>query len=347
MGTKRVVIIGAGMTGLVAAGSLADSGWMVQLVEAGDMVGGRMATCRVAGQDFDGGAQFFSVREPVFAAMVQRWIAAGVVKPWCQGFSQYQAGSLQPAQHDGFPRYHVPGGMRRLAEHLVGPLRVRVGTVVRTVDVIDGHVRLTVQGAGGPGIITADAVILTPPTPLSLAMVAAGTQERPLTQDLRARLASIRYVPCLCLMLDFAHATTQAIPAPGGMRVDDQTITWMASQRAKGMRTTGEGIVAHAHPAWSAAHVELDDAALEVLLMAAAQRILADLGTGDWRVASGMHIDRWQHSLATETVEDACIVADLGAPVLFAGDAFGNRPRIEGAALSGLAAAAALAQSLG
>ena len=66
----KVVIVGAGIAGLVAARELAASGVDVRVVDKGRSVGGRLATRRIGDARLDHGAQFFTVRTPAFRARV-------------------------------------------------------------------------------------------------------------------------------------------------------------------------------------------------------------------------------------------------------------------------------------
>ncbi|MEP6799542.1 MAG: FAD-dependent oxidoreductase, partial [Lapillicoccus sp.] len=53
--TERIadaVVIGAGPNGLVAANALADAGWDVMLLEAGDHVGGAVSSAEVTAPGF-------------------------------------------------------------------------------------------------------------------------------------------------------------------------------------------------------------------------------------------------------------------------------------------------------
>ncbi len=120
----RVLIIGAGIAGLAAAGRLTEAGRRVLIVDKGRSVGGRLATRRFGGALLDHGAQFFTTRSEAFTEAVAEWVDAGVVSEWCRGFGH----------DDGFPRYRAEGGMNRLAKHLAGrlePSRAEIVTRVR------------------------------------------------------------------------------------------------------------------------------------------------------------------------------------------------------------------------
>jgi predicted NAD/FAD-dependent oxidoreductase len=72
---ESCLIIGAGLSGLVAARTLKDTGVHVTVLEKEEKVGGRMRTDLVEDGVFDHGAQFFTVifRQPEgvpFAALI-------------------------------------------------------------------------------------------------------------------------------------------------------------------------------------------------------------------------------------------------------------------------------------
>jgi renalase len=341
----RVVIVGAGICGLLAGARLQAAGWQVTILEQQEQPGGRLRSERRGDAVFDTGAQFFSVRAPAFAALVEGWRSAGLAEHWCSGFAAPAAGTqlqLPIAVEDGFPRYRIAGGMERLAAHLAAGLEVRIGQQVERLDAGGGRVMVHVRAPSGADIVEADAAILTPPVPIALTLIAAGSQQRALAPAVRARLAGVTYAPCLCVTLDFPQAPGPAIPAPGAVRLVDGPLSWISSQRAKGLRTRGEGIVVHAEAHWSRTHAGERDAALIAAISALSAPLLAAWSGGDWSSPFAANLTRWRHSLATATLPEPCLVADLGAPVILAGDAFGAQPRVEGAALSGLAAASAL-----
>lgn len=82
----QIGIIGAGIAGLSCAEMLQAAGHAVRVFDKGRGAGGRMATRRVPTPSgdvtFDHGAQYFTTRNPAFAAAVTDWQASGVVAPW-------------------------------------------------------------------------------------------------------------------------------------------------------------------------------------------------------------------------------------------------------------------------
>ena len=68
------IIIGAGLSGLVAAHELVKNNWEVLVLDKGRGVGGRLATRRAAEAKFDHGAQYFSTKTPDFQSFAENLI---------------------------------------------------------------------------------------------------------------------------------------------------------------------------------------------------------------------------------------------------------------------------------
>ena len=68
---KDVIVIGAGMAGLICAQQLKQAGLDVTVVEKSAGVGGRMATRRLQGTWVDHGAQLISVKSDSFGRFIR------------------------------------------------------------------------------------------------------------------------------------------------------------------------------------------------------------------------------------------------------------------------------------
>jgi len=336
-----VLIVGAGLSGLACARAMRMADWAVTVVDKGRGVGGRLATRRLGTAAFDTGAQFFTVRDGAFAAAVAEWEQAGVVGRWCDGFPTLDGVSGA----DGHPRYRALGGMNRLAKHLALGIEVRDQRTVTGLTGDGAGWRVTVQPgdlakpgaqASGPAeTLRADAVVVTAPVPQAIALL----ERSALSVD--PALRQVRYDPCFCLLVDLPRAVGAVLPAPGGVRIEhDPAIGWLCSQRAKGLRSEGDGLIVHARGGWSAERYEHEDATVLAELVPAARAVWERAGVTD--EVGEIHLKRWRYSLPTMSVGAACVRVATTGPLVLAGDAFGDRPRMEGAWLSGMAAAGML-----
>jgi predicted NAD/FAD-dependent oxidoreductase len=125
------------------------------------------------------------------------------------------------------------------------------------------------------------------------------------------------------------------IPDPGGLWLDGKPIAWMADNHRKGVSSgISTSITIHAGPQFSVENWETPDAVLvDVLLKASAPWL------GSAPLRTQIHRRRYGH--ASRVHADRCLSLSAPAPLVFAGDGFGGT-RVEGAALSGIAASAAL-----
>ena len=326
---RPIAVVGAGLAGLTAARILADAGRSVLLVERGRSVGGRLATRTMGRSVLDHGAQFFTVRSAEFEAVVEDWLADGAVAEWCRGFDE----------EDGYPRYRGEGGMAALAQYLAeraAQAGVELVTGVTTTSVIPGADGWTLthdHWQREPDEV--GAVILTPPAPESVELLRAGGAG-PIPPD----ILGLRYHSVLALLATLTdEAPAPRLPACGGtQRPDDEWFSFVADNRAKGI-SPGRSMTFHTAHAKSAELWAADDRTLLRTLAGPAAQLVG-LSPSDF---AATQLRRWRHTGPLEPLRERYVEIQRAGnhPLLLCGDAFGG-PKIEGAFLSGRAAARAL-----
>ncbi len=303
----RVLIVGAGMSGLTAGRTLAAEGYAVSVVDKGRAVGGRMGSKRIGDARFDHGAQHFSARSPEFRELVGGLVEAGVAKVWFDGQSVTDPVRGVEPRHVGSP------AMRSIPEHLANGLDVRLGHQVGRIHV-DAWEEEVVTDTG----LRSDVAVLTAPIPQTLAMLDVFGGPAP-------ELADIRYDPCLAAMLTFDR---QVELPDGHLAFDSGPIAWIADNQHKGV-SSAPAVTVHSSPAFARRHLEEGPAEWLPLIVAEVEARLPG------RVVDA-HGHRWRYSMPTNPLDVGAIEVQPG--VVVAGEALAGA-RIEGAFLSGLAAA--------
>jgi predicted NAD/FAD-dependent oxidoreductase len=305
-------VLGAGISGLLLARRLQADGVSVVVLEKSRGFGGRLATKRVGEAIFDQGAQFFTARDPEFVAQTEAWRAAGWVNEW-------------PGSAQG--RFVGRPAMTAVPKALAEGLDIRREHKVTAVNhQPDGSWELVVENQPA---VRAGRLLLTSPVPQSLALLAAGGVNLP--APVQAALAQLTYHPCLALLVVLAGPS--AVPAEG-IAFTTGPVRWVADNVRKGIaQHVPAAVTIHAAPDFSAEHYGRPEAEIAALLLPVVAPWL-----GSPVVSATLH--RWKFSEPKATHPERCVwLPELGLG--FAGDGFGG-PRVEGAALSGLALAAAL-----
>ena len=305
------LVIGAGIAGLLAARSMADAGWRVQVVEKSRGLGGRMATRRRDDAVFDHGAQFFTTRDGEFGNWVDQWQKAGLVDAW------YDLG-------ESGTHFRCKAGMTAIAKHLAEDLLVLRETQIVELDY--NRERWRARDREGM-VFRSNSILLTAPVPQSLELLSRSQIGLP--DETLIALSSIEYHRCIAALA--IRAEPSAITEVGGaLKLDGGPIAWISDNLRKGISPDRPSLTIHSTPAFAAEHWESpDETRLPPLLEAASPHIAAEV------VSCEGH--RWRYSQPTSSYDKKAFV-DAERRLAIAGDGF-TGGRVEGAALSGLAAA--------
>jgi predicted NAD/FAD-dependent oxidoreductase len=309
----KVVVVGAGVAGLIAARSIVAEGHEVIVLDKGRSSGGRCATRRIGNAVFDHGAQFFTVRSDEFARLVDQWLREGVAREWCRGFGS----------GDGHPRFCGAAGMTSITKHLAAPLDVRYSKMVFEIERSERGWRVRLDDGS---FYECDRVVVTCPIPQSMALIVNTGLAVP------DGLRTIEYDKTIAALVVVDGRT--GVPEPGGIQHPDATFSFVADNFRKGVSPVG-ALTLHCNPEFSEQHWWEESSITH-------ERVIELART--W-IGSARIIDhqpkRWRMATPRTTWHDRCWTSD---GLTLAGDAFAG-PRIEGAVLSGLAAARSVLDS--
>lgn len=325
-----VLIVGAGIAGLMAAQTLQAAGKTVVVVDRESRVGGRMVTEHIHGGWADTGAQFFTVREPVFQQYVGRWVEEGVAFVWSSGWAD---SSTETTPVDGFPRYAAHGGITAVARRLAQDIMVHKSVEICQLHLLENGWQAVSQSGY---VYQCCGLILTPPAPQTLALLEAS--QLPLDSQDAAALAAIQYQPNITAV---CHIDGEAqLPPPGAIQRPAHPISWIANNKQKHISPDITLITAQFNPSYSRLWWQAPDNELTGIIHREIRPFLVDN-------AQIAHIQfyRWPYALPTTLYPERVLIASNLPTLIIAGDAF-KSSRIEGAALSGVAAAEAILQAV-
>lgn len=319
------LVIGGGIAGLMAATFLKRHGVDVAVLDKGRGIGGRLATRRLTYSKeiegvFDYGAQYFTASDPQFQIWIDEWLAEGVIVEWSRGFFQ-ESGTLKVSNK---PCYRGTKSNRSLAQYLAQSLTVYTNTQVTQFCWQNSCWQIQTQSGE---IFQADRLILTAPVPQSLVLL--DDSGIVLTPEIRDKLEQVSYHPCITLLALFDKPSQ--IPFPGGIWGAGDPWGWMACNYQKGISARGYAVTIQASPDFSRTYWDEEDAKITQELLKAADSWLGS-------ALLDYQIHRWRYSQVAVSYGEPYLSLNIPAPLILAGDGF-VAPKIEGAVLSGLAAA--------
>ena len=317
----KIAVIGAGMAGITCARKLMEAGLMPVVFEKSRGLGGRMATRRVSDAvAFDHGAQYFTVRNPDFAALIDElraFDAAAVWKPrsdaGIRGNEDWIVGQ---------------GAMNALLKPLAVDMDVRLNTHVHAVERAETGWTVSHDDV----VQNFDVVVLTVPVIQLWQLLVTEL-------DFLDSVSAVDMAPCWALMVAFEHPVECGFDV---LREDKGAISWIARNTSKPGRSGQlDCWVAHASPGWSTVNLEQDrEKAADLLLPKFLQAFSVDLP-----VVKSAQAHRWRYSRTTIPLGRPFVA--LSDDSLFAGGDWTLGARVECAFESGAAMAAAVIGALG
>jgi predicted NAD/FAD-dependent oxidoreductase len=315
MSRVKIAIVGAGMSGLSAATTLCEAGFETQIFEKSRGYGGRMATRRSSGFEFDHGAQYFTVRDSRFRKEVEEWVRAGVAAPWegrvvaIEG-REVDLTSKEQTRYVGTPR------MNSVVRHLASRIETTLQMLITGVSRTDHGWQLFSEPVLNSGSF--DAIILTIPPSQALELLDGGDRLR--------KILETPMQPCWAVMAAF----TQPLGLPfDAAFVNDSKISWTCRNSSKPSRDNKECWVIHGSPVWSTQYLEAEPEWVAKTLL---REFMIQTGCGTAET-TWLSAHRWRYAQAQEPFTDG-FFWDSEKGLGICGD-WCNGSRVEGAFLSG------------
>ena len=345
---NNIAIVGAGISGAIAARSLHDHGFDVTMFDKSRGIGGRMATRRVQDKPaFDHGAQYFTCRDARFQRYVESWRQLGLVARWpCddQRVIVLENG-VEKSESNSVRRYVAVPRMKDVCRHLVENIPIEFSTRIMQIQPekmgAQEQQQWNLHDQSGSQHRPFDKVIFAIPADQTVEILKNSQADAADTASLCHQLAAIKMDPCWALMI------TLESPLPVnwvGAFVHQSPIRWIARNNTKPRRPSDhEHLVIHACSDWTVAHWDdHPDSIMHELMLA----LKTSTGIDSIKaIHSAAH--RWKYSIpapGTQFPEERAHFSS-DRSVIACGDWAGGA-RVEGAFLSGVSAAGIVLRSV-
>ena len=262
----KIGVIGAGISGGYLGWMLGQLGHEVVVFEKSRGFGGRLATRRGEGVQFDHGAPFFTARTSLLKELLAEH-ASSVVE-WTPRVTTLSPGG-KPYKRVWFePHYIGAPAMGALAQSLLATSEVQFE---REVSAVVGETdRCLVHFVDG-AIESYDFVISTAPAPQTAVIM-------------NIDLEDVKYSPCFALL-----AIPSESPNFDAAVVKGSPIEWLEYTASKPSRVSTPTLVAHASAEWTVEHLDAPRDDVKQSMVSA----LAELGL---EVEIGPSLHRWRYA---------------------------------------------------
>ena len=364
----RIAVVGAGVAGLGAAYALRDADAEVTVFERRSSVGGRAATNRKAECVYDTGANYVKDEDSEarrasenragrkarreaprkasceaasndprgrVADLLTDELSEGLVEADGPVWTFDSDGEISEGRDDA-RKWTYRDGLVALSDRLreASDATVRTGTEVLSLARGSGRAdtpwRLEVRG----GEATADAVVVTPPAPVTAYLLDRSEWDDPLCADLRDAAAAVPYRTLLSVALH--HPYRRDLPYYALVNADKaHDLGWVAREECKpGHVPDGESLlVVQPSPEWSRNHFEDPD---DEIAIAAADRTAELLDDPDRYQFDWADVVRWRDALPDAGADRDVLDRGESENLFFAGDWVVGEGRLHAALRNGL-----------
>ena len=316
-----VAIIGAGLAGLTCGTALKSFVQNIKIFEKSVFPGGRVSRFRAGEYEFNHGAQYFTVNNPLFWNIVSAWQTEGIVRPWDGWIVELQKGQitnsdLATQRFVGVPRMQI------VAENLARKCDLVTSANISEMERQDeGGWRLFNERGDYQGAF--DIVIIA----------TAAHQVADLCRSVREiseQADRVDMTVCWSGMLAFEPRLK--IPYDAAF-VLDSPLSWISRYQYSSTESDADCWVLHASPEWSQQYA----ASFRGRVMHALLDAFWEATDLKAQKPASASVHCWKHALPINPIGEDSLFVEADA-IGACGD-WCTAPRIEGAVLSGFSMA--------
>ncbi len=327
---KDVIVIGAGIAGLICAQQLKKAGLDVTIVEKSAGLGGRMATRRLQGTWVDHGAQLISAKSDSFSRFIHKLQEKGIVQEWTRNVYQLSTlGLLPPNDDTRHPRYSCPMGITAIAKYLASEIPIISSTRIVGVSHNNSKWQLVTDRQA---IFETSAIVSTIPAPQFLPIFEDVLASAP---NFLQALKSVKFAPSVTIMAGYNPNNLVPKEWQAIQCVEDPILNWISYDSSKHPDKAAQPVFVFQSTA-EFAKQSMDELDLEIAgkpMLNQVGRLLEKwLANPEW-----WQVHRWRYALVEESLGVSCLSTAIPLALVCAGDWCAGK-NIEAAYHSGIAA---------
>ncbi len=333
----EVVVIGAGLSGLLCARRLQDAGYQVIVLEKSRGLGGRVATRRINHSPVNHGLPFIEPQGECSRNLICQLEQQSCLNIWSGTASMMDAyGTIRPMAVS--TRYESQTGLTAVAKFLGKGLEIYQQHRVQAI-APSSQALWQLHLDGSTDCYYAQAVVIAIPSPQALTLLQPlAVQGFPAST--LSQIEQAQFSPCLAVIASESVSNGNRSTGNPSSSWDLLTLPYHPDlrliNRVKSWASNADRPIwmIHSSPDFALRHLDLPDLnQVGQLLVQQAQTIIAHQAS-EFRI---LHSHRWRYAICCRPISDRCLWSALPHPLVICGDWCGGQT-LENALQSGWAA---------
>ena len=328
-----VVVIGAGLSGLMCASALQQGGYEVIILDKSRGVGGRCASRRVDNIPLDHGLPYLEIQGSNTENLVKQLQQDNILQLW-QGDIYELDGDSNLRKIPMIKRYVANSGINTIAKYLAKDLDIRKQHRATEIKLNKNKSWEIIYHSNNKiASIYSKKLVIAIPAPQALELVISIRDQLP--QEFITQLQSVTFHPCIAVMAEYDSKYLEQLPSWQGVRFNKNSdLAWIASDSSKRKHPTKTIFVLHSTAQFAKNYLESSDlmSVGKNLLETASSQLLPWLNS-----PQNFQVHRWRYAIPNHYLSVPYISINNTLPLICCGDWCGGN-NIEAALNSGLLA---------